>query len=290
MPHNVKAEWWYASGHLEDEEQNLYFYHFTIFHGVKMGIDGFVTHVSVSDYSAGKRYFTEQGPVKKYPCHIETDNLLCGDLLLSRNEDHFSLHALTDDLEFHLYLFPRSSAVWHGTDGIISMGDPGDSRENSFYFSYPGMDTHGTMVFHGESGPVLHQVEGSSWFDRQWGNFRNTTWDWFSLRFDDGDNIMLFHFPNTGHKEATYIKDNGEVTWFNDFSCRADSSIFQGGSEVGIEWTFDIPYKEGRYRIEPLGNNDLNKSRFGVTYWEGLFRLLNPEGEEVGWSVAEISR
>ena len=287
-PHKVNVEWWYASGYLEDEEQNLYFYQFTIFHGVRFGMEGFITHVAVSDYSEGKRYFSDQDHFKNKTYSFNQRMINCSDNILILGDSKIYISAKADDFSYDLELEAGDPAVWHGEDGIVSMGYPGNPKENSFYYSYPAMPTKGKLVLGKERKEV--EVTGTTWFDRQWGNFKNITWNWFSLRFDDGDNIMLFHFPDTDHKEGTFINEDNQPEYFTDFSLSADSSLNVGKSEIGLVWDFDIPFKEGKYRIEPLGDNDLNESRLGITYWEGLFELLNSKGERVGYCVAEISR
>jgi predicted secreted hydrolase len=291
LPHKVKVEWWYASGYLKDKEENLYFYQFTIFHGVKMGLEGYITHVAVSDYSNDKRYFSDQNHFKKKYCRFNENIINCGNHSMMRYYDNLFLTSETAYFDLELKLNPDPPVVWHGEDGIISMGYPEKPGENSFYYSYPSMLTTGKLVLRGDQGDEKEiTVTGNTWFDRQWGNFKNTTWNWFSLRFADGDNIMLFHFPDTGHKEATYIHANNDVEYFHEFTSKADSSILVGKSEIGLKWSISIPYKDNHYTIIPLGKNDLNESHIGITYWEGLFYLLNADGEEVGYCVAEISR
>lgn len=291
LPHKVKVEWWYASGYLEDENENLYFYQFTIFHGVKMGLEGYITHVAVSDYSNEKRYFSDENHFKKKHHRFNENLINCGNHSIMRYYDHLFLISETDDFDLELKLLPDPPAIWHGEDGIISMGYPDKPGENSFYYSYPAMPTGGKLILReGEGEEREIMVKGKTWFDRQWGNFKNTTWNWFSLRFADGDNIMLFHFPDTDHKEATYIHANKEVEYFDDFISKADSSISVGKSEIGLKWSISIPFKDKEYTIIPLGKDDLNESRLGKTYWEGLFLLLNSSGEKVGYCVAEISR
>lgn len=290
-PHKVNVEWWYASGYLEDEKENLYFYQFTIFHGVKMGLEWFLTHIAVSDYSTGKRYFSDRKYLKNNACSFNEKMITCGGNSLILGDDRIYISAKADDFGYTLKLDIKDPAVWHGQDGIVSMGYPGDPKENSFYYSYPDLNTKGKLIL-GKPGNEQSEVEvaGETWFDRQWGNFNNTTWNWFSLRFDDGDNIMLFHFPETGHKEGTFISSEDDVEYFSDFSLSADSSLKVGKHDIGLFWDLEVPFKEGNYRIEPLGEDDLNNSRLGIKYWEGLFELLNSKGERVGYCVAEISR
>ena len=49
---------------------------------------------------------------------------------------------------------------------------------------------------------------GTAWFDHQWGNFANVPsashWDWFSCRFDDRTELMLYRFRD-GHMNGTAV-------------------------------------------------------------------------------------
>jgi len=51
-------------------------------------------------------------------------------------------------------------------------------------------------------GEKEYKVSGKAWFDKQGGTYtltsRWTNWEWFSMRFFDGKEIMLFSFPQDG--------------------------------------------------------------------------------------------
>jgi len=76
---------------------------------------------------------------------------------------------------------------------MIVMGWPEKSRERGFYYLFPGLKASGKLVYGQEEIPV----GGTAWFDRQWGQFSETSWDWFSLCFFDGRQMMFFAFPKT---------------------------------------------------------------------------------------------
>jgi len=133
------------------------------------------------------------------------------------------------------------------------------------------------------------QVSGEGWFDKQWGNFKMLPWHWFSLRFDDGESIMLFNFLESGQRDGTYIPKDGIARPLQDFSAIPDT-IQENSSEIGMIWKVSLPIKDSIYFIEPVLRLPYQKTRFGITYWEGLCRLLDRNGKSKGWCVAEVAK
>ena len=62
----------------------------------------------------------------------------------------------------------------------------------SFYYSYPRLTISGTLTLDGET----RNVSGEGWFDHEWSSSVlaqwQSGWDWFSLQFEDGRELMLF--------------------------------------------------------------------------------------------------
>jgi predicted secreted hydrolase len=131
-------------------------------------------------------------------------------------------------------------------------------------------------------------VSGWSWFDRQWGTFQQKGWDWFSLRFFDGDRIMLFCFPKTGHREGTWVRADGTASAIPDFDYSVESWLKRGGQRYGLGWRLELPVNGGNYRVEPLYSKDFNPNPAN-DYWEGLCRLLDENGNLAGYCVAETT-
>ncbi len=79
-------------------------------------------------------------------------------------------------------------AVLQGKAGY-SEKSPGNA---SFYYSYPRLTISGTLTLDGET----RNVSGEGWFDHEWSSSVlaewQSGWDWFSLQFEDGRELMLF--------------------------------------------------------------------------------------------------
>ena len=288
-PKDSKTEWWYATGNLTDENDNIYFYQFTIFHAVRLGAQAYATHIALSDYQTQERIFEGKIYIHQNNYNFTNDTIQVGKNIISLNNNQITMDVTSKNIQYNLVSNSTKPAVWHGKEGIISMGDPNNSSENSFYYSFTNMNTEGSLSFKNSDGEQINlKVTGNTWFDRQWGDFSERKWDWFSLRFDDGEEIMLFGFPDTGYKRATFISKDGSSKEFHDFSYEAHKFIKIKKSEVGCGWNIKIPMKEQEYTIEPLNENDINPN-IVVDYWEGLCKIVNSKGENKGWAVVEVT-
>jgi len=288
-PKNSKSEWWYATGNLVDEKGNLYFYQFTIFHTVRLGAQAYATHIAFSDYQTNDHIFDEKIYFHQYNYSFTDDNIQVGGNIISLNDNQIIMDVSTKKLQYNLISVSTKPVVWHGQDGVISMGNPNNPSENSFYYSFTNMITTGSVSYKNKDGEQVNlRVTGSSWFDRQWGEFSERKWNWFSLRFDDGEEVMLFSFPDTGYERATFIAKDGTTSQFHDFSIVTQKLIEVKNSKVGHGWSIKIPMKEQEYTIEPLSENDKNPNMV-VDYWEGLCKIVNSKGEVKGWAVVEVT-
>jgi predicted secreted hydrolase len=288
-PKDSKTEWWYASGKLTDENGGLYFYQFTIFHTVRLGAQLYITHIAISDYQAKERFFEEKiyFPLKKYK--FTHDTIQLGKNIISLKDDQIIIDVDSKNIKFNLTSTSTKPAVWHGKDGVISMGNPDKPNKNSYYYSFTNMNTTGSVSFINKKGERINlNVEGNTWFDRQWGEFAKETWDWFSLRFDDGEEVMFYSFPDTDYKTATFITKDGSAILFNDFNYNANKFIKFKKTKIGHGWCINMPFKEQEYTLEPLCENDVN-SNIVHDYWEGLCKILNSNGEFMGWAVVEVT-
>ena len=289
-PKNSKSEWWYATGNLSDENGNLYFYQFTIFHTARLGAQAYATHVSFSDYQTNEHIFDDKIYFHQNNYSFTHDTIQVGSNIISLKNNQIIIDGSTKNMQYYLVSNSIKPVVWHGNDGIISMGNPGNPDENSFYYSFTNMNTEGSFSFVNKNDEQIDlKVVGTTWFDRQWGDFKERKWNWFSLRFNDGEEIMLFSFPDTGYKRATFISKDGLSEQFYNFSYEAYKYIEIKKSEVGCGWNIKIPMKEQEYTIIPLSENDINPNII-VDYWEGLCKIINKKGEFKGWAVVEVTK
>jgi predicted secreted hydrolase len=179
---------------------------------------------------------------------------------------------------FNLQLAAPEAPVLHDNDGWVDF----DVAGGSYYYSRTRMPTGGTLTVDGE---VL-AVQGTSWFDHQWGDFiavGGGGWDWFALTLDDGsargiEVTLSFVRAADGSYPLIY------GTWINgdgDYD-RIDGSEIQltptgewtsphTGATWPSGWELKIPTRGLQVTITPdvKGQELDTRATTGVIYWEG---------------------
>jgi predicted secreted hydrolase len=287
--HKAGTEWWYLSGMLTDEEGHGYFFQYTLFHGVRLTMRGYSIHIALTDLDAEKHYFEEIKNIPSGKCTIQEHNILCPNTSLRLFDDSITLLVQNDSIGFDLSMKILREPHWHGDNGVITMGDTTDRKQDSYYYSFPELAVTGqlTLPDAGIQGEMISvNVVGDAWLDKQWGNFNATPWFWSSIRFNDGDRAMLFYFPENGHKEGTLFAKDGKVIPFTGF----DVDPVDSGQQNFDKWDVFFSDKQVEYTIKPYLNIPFQSSLLGITYWEGLCRLFDDKGNDAGWCVVEITR
>ena len=284
--------WWYITGYFSETTapQHLYSYQFTVIRPCVFGFSPYILQLALTDVHTGKHEFTQRMMLWRNNIYVTEDTVNYLALArLQRGANQMVLTARTDSFEFDLALEKGKGAFWHGDNGVLVMGGTKDPLRRTVYYSYTNMPTTGMLTNHSSEGkPKNMQVTGKSWFDRQWGPYAlikaNTHWEWFSLRFYDDEEVMLFSFPQCPYQDGTYISKNGEHRRLRDYTCtpkayaEAAKMIFSKG------WDLVIPgVKEERYEIRPLTDGQLN-----LAYFELLAGIYNPAGKQVGLCVVEL--
>ena len=190
----------------------------------------------------------------------------------------FRLRATKDDIALDLKLASTKPPVIHGANGL-SQKAAGEGRA-SHYYSLTRLASEGTLRI----GQEEFAVTGLSWFDHEWATNQlaenQIGWDWFSLQFDDGSELMLFQLrTKDGTRDAfssgTFIDAKGKATPI----ANADFTLEPGetwkspetGGSYPTAWRIAIPrlglqldlraaLKDQELRLQP------------VVYWEGAVR------------------
>jgi predicted secreted hydrolase len=288
-PHRGAMEWWYLTGVLEGGDGGPYLVQFTIFHFDFKPSPIYMLHLACTDYAANRHIFEQYVSFDARRAYGKGNTIVYNDSSIELQSDSLLAVGAGRDVSFDLSFRISDPPVWHGQDGLISMGHPEDPEQASYYYSLVRMQTAGWLACLNKNGErPRREVSGWSWFDRQWGTFQEKGWDWFSLRFSDGDRIMLFCFPRTGHREGTWVRSDGTASTFPGFDYSVGRWLARGGHRYGLDWRLELPVKQRRYRVEPLYLEDFNPNPAN-DYWEGLCRLLDENGNPVGDCVVETT-
>jgi predicted secreted hydrolase len=303
-PHKGVIGWWYATGYLQDisNPDHLYAFQYTQFNFLFRPEEPYrinpiyQLNLTFTDFQTGQYISEEARSPASERVYANEESVLFEDTSLVRGKDHITLVGKGNQVQYSFDLKIAKSPVWHADNGVLVMGFPNNPKERTVYYSYTNLPTTGEVSYVDKAGKtVTLQVEGKSWLDRQWGPAL-MPWEWFSLRFFDDEEVMLFAFPNTNYQDATYIDAKGNTRIFSNYTYTPIKTVKVNLLAYSMGWDLNMPgIKEEHYRIVPLLENQYNpvgyKAFLGqraVGYFEVTCKIINDDGVVVGYAFAEI--
>ncbi|ASJ09381.1 hypothetical protein A3L11_09130 [Thermococcus siculi] len=290
-PHEGVSGWWYITGYLNDKNnpERLYSYQYTLLRARLYGITLTVLQLAFTDFQTGRHYFKQKFTLREKKVFENLPNLQFPPLAyLHKGKDGVGLRTNADEFALDLSLDYGKGAVWHGDNGVLVMGIPEDPKQRTVYYSYTNMPTGGKVTLREDGEERTLEVTGKSWLDRQWGPYSltgpRTHWEWFSLRFFDDEEVMLFAFPQDSYYDGTYVDRDGNAHRLKDYSYTPRGVVEVNGFKFSMGWDVYLPgVKEERYHIRALMDGQMN-----LAYFELLAEILNPKGERVGYCFVEL--
>lgn len=312
-----KTEWWYFTGNLTEKNTGRPFgYQLTFFRqGVNLQPvsssafalrDLSFAHFTVSDIQSKKFHYFERasrGSYKEVEFKTGLFDVHLGSWLArSRqpgllkvsppekpSENPLILKASEKGVEIDLQSWPVKDPVIHGHDGI-SQKSAGEGNA-SHYFSFTRLATRGTVRVGGKS----HEVEGTSWFDKEFSTSflgeGNIGWDWFSLQLDDGSELMIYVMRRAGggydpHSHGSHVAPDGKVTplTLKDYEITPTDHWQSPHSKARYPsgWNIKIPGLKLELTVTPfMRDQELNLQHIGnIRYWEGACQVQGKQGNK----------
>lgn len=291
-PHRKVSGWWYITGYLTDREnpEHFYSYQYTLLRARIYRVTVNVLQLALTDFKTGQHFFKQKFSFQERKIFTDENSIQFPPLAhLQRHAEDISLTVKTDEFSLNLNLDHGKGAFWHGDNGVLVMGESDNPIQRTVYYSYTNMPTVGEVVLHNSAGEkIALKVTGKSWFDRQWGPYRLTEpathWEWFSLRFFDDEEVMLFAFPQHPYYDGTYIDKGGNRQLVRNYQYTPKELIEVDGFIFSKGWDLVLPgIKEERYEIRPLMDGQMN-----LAYFELLAEIINPHNECVGFCFVEL--
>lgn len=299
---DFKTEWWYFTGNLRAKDGRPFGYQLTFFRqGITrwqdvIPLSRFVVrdirfaHFAVSDPTTNRfRFFQKisRGAFGESGFD-EGGRLAWIDDWSCAFDGAFSLSAAAGGASLALRLVPTKPVVFQGADGISRKGAaPGQA---SHYYSFTRMSTEGVLRLGGEE----FEVTGESWFDHEWATNQlgenQVGWDWFSLQFDDGTELMLFQLrTREGGRDlfssGTFVDAEGKATPIAEPAFILEPTDRwkspQTGASYPVRWKLAVPSLELSVEIRAVMDNQELVLQ-PITYWEGAIRA---EGTRSGRAV-----
>jgi predicted secreted hydrolase len=283
--HKKSSEWWYATGVLNDEAGKLYSFQFTLLRIRAAFLRPYILMLALTDFETGRHRYRQRITLSTKEIEITQERLHFGeDVQLEKNADGMHLRVNEPDFSLSLVLDFGKGAVWHCDNGALQMG-VAKPNQTTLYYSYPNMPTQGEITLDGKT----LRVTGKTWFDKQGGPYAllkpETHWEWFSLRFFDDEEMMLFSFPQDDYRDGTYIRKDGSYERLQAYEIEAVSYITtEGNLTYANAWKLHVPNrKQEHYEIRPLIPGQMN-----IGYFELLAGVYDADGTLVGHCFVEL--
>lgn len=313
-------EWLYFTGKLSDSKGNNYGYEVNIFQVWMDEIQDFAykTDIAITDVSNDRFHVSSlfsfaSGTLRFDPEKKENLWEYMDEGITIRHWESSDIWELktnngkSGDAYFGIDLILQNSIQDYYPEtpnGVIKMGRcEGGNIENmlglSYYYTHPDLKTEGTF----EIAERLISVSGDTWFDHQWGNFNKcpANWDWFSLRLDSGDKLMLFQFNERDNPEdpvesllaLAYFPADGDPAYrsgkdaFKAIPLRKYRSKVNG-KVFRVDWKLETPY--GNYFIRPYIDEQVVPDG-NDSYYEGLVKVYRDteDGPIIGSGYLETT-
>jgi predicted secreted hydrolase len=260
--HRAGIEWWYFTAYVHGSDGHRYSVFFTLF---KRG--GFVLPVSqVVNLDTGKRVgHSEQVMTARIGSTGLNVHGVNGGLTYVADSRSWALGAKKGSYLMSMIATPEKPYVLHGGGtGFIRQGSA-----TSNYYSSTRMKAGGIIV----NGRRRIEYHGTAWFDHQWGNFTNNPsashWDWFSCRFDDRTELMLYRFRD-GHASGTAVDRAGHGRLVTSFGAKPGKRDYRAvGRSWPLDWTLTVPGEHLAERLHAIVPDQLFRSLLLPTFWEG---------------------
>lgn len=282
--HKKCSEWWYATSILKDKDNNLYSCQYTFLRMRLLPfLKPYILMTAITDFQTKKHYYNQKFTLLNKNIKIDKNKATCNDASVLKNKSGMIIECNGNNFSYKLNTQYGKGAYWHCNKGKLYMGIEND-KETTFYYSYPNMPTTGIININNQN----IEVKGSTWFDKQGGTFNfmniHTHWEWFSLRFYDNEEIMLFNFPQQNYCDGTYIKSNLTSEHLNNYSIQPIKFTEKNGYKFSSGWELKIPnIKDESYKIIPIIDGQLN-----LAYFEQLCYIYNKDNKEVGLCFTEL--
>jgi predicted secreted hydrolase len=288
-----QTEWWYYTGNLRTVEGKRFGFEMTFFrHGVDRKdrpknvwdvSDVWFAHLALSDIDGGRFFYTERmnraGPGLAGADEGQA-RVWNGNWQARWDGPGQKLQAVADRFRIELSVQPLKAPVVHGTNGVSQKAE-GAGRA-SHYLSMTRLAAGGTIEIEGKA----FVVEGLAWMDHEFFTHQleanQSGWDWFSLQFEDGSELMLFQLRRKDgsadpYSAGTYVDAQGHSRRMaaSEFSLVPGKTWTSAatGARYPLAWTIRAP----SLGIDAMVSTRLQQQELTgkmMAYWEGAVEVV----------------
>ena len=244
-----KTEWWYTFARLKGKETGTeYTVMFTFFHRDTLVFDG-LRIFNISNETT-KEFFHDAKPVNynsNATDHLDIEAEIYGqnrvETWKTKSDSNgtlipfnYAINAKAPfgsiDLDFDVVKRPLIVA----DSGFLYQG----VKNYTYYYSFTEIDVSGEISLNG----ITESVEGTAWFDKQYGNFHpevEEKYEWLSLKLSNGIDINLWEIFNQDF-------DVPKTPEYKQFNCYINDSTTLNTIDFNIE-RLDYFYSPDSARI-----------------------------------------
>jgi len=301
-PHDRLTEWWYYTGHLRDETGGRWGFEFVVFRAERGSFPvTWASHLALTDETGSRFHYAERAEVGPQvngaatgapgfslgirgldPSDSATFTRTPWAMTGANGVDRLAAAASgaeaagdpSGGFGVALDLAATKPPALHDRDGYIDFGPAG----GSYYYSRTAMTAAGTITV----GDRTLGVDGTAWFDHQWGDFISVGaggWDWFAVNLDDGTDITISLVRAADGSYplvyGTLVDEAGVTRHLGDADLTVEVEGVWASPATGTTWpagwTVTLPGEELVIRLEPsVAQQELDtRATTGVVYWEG---------------------
>lgn len=310
---DFRTEWWYATGLVADEGGRRFGFQITFFRqGLAPGNPQpgdsrlrarqiVAAHLAIADISGQRFHHSER--LRRVAAGLAGASQIdlevwLDDWQMQRGADGvISVRARDSErgIGVDFELRPEGEPVRHGDRGYSQKGEKEGNA--SVYLSWTRLQVIGEI----EIGSTPVAVTGDAWFDHEWGTSQLGVgvvgWDWFSLRLDDGRDVMLYQLRRADGSEdrftsGTIVSPGGKTVRLlaEDFEIVPTEhwTSRRTGGTYPSRWRLRVPrYGLDLVVLPLLADAELDgAATTGVIYWEGP---VEAGGSHVGAGYVELT-
>jgi predicted secreted hydrolase len=260
--HNAGIEWWYVTAYVHGSDGHPYSVFFTVFKRGHLILP--VSQVVDLDTGAKVGHTESVVPVGIGSASLDV-NLPVVQLRYQAGANRWTFGTSGIHYTLRLTATPTKPYVLHGGGtGVVHQG-----TAESSYYSATNATTSGTLAT--ATGTI--RFTGKAWIDHQWGGFTIDPtalhWDWFSCRFDDDTELMLYRFRD-GHQSGTAVDRAGHGTLVSSFTAApAARALHAAGRTWPLDWTLSVPSRRLHVKLHAIVADQLFRSLLLPNFWEG---------------------
>ncbi|MZE77890.1 lipocalin family protein [Streptomyces xinghaiensis] len=152
----------------------------------------------------------------------------------------------------NVQMVPTGPALNYASTGVFTLVDV-----PAYEFALPKMRTSGTLVI----GNKKHEIRGTSWLDRQWGEMPTALkrWTWMNLNMPNGDKVAIWNSigEDSEHSWATVLHPNGSYDVVEVEPLAQGASKPWTSPETGqvypTRWQVRIPHLRAELAVRIVG-------------------------------------